>query len=822
MFPDTPTRAKLDLAGSWRYSLDGKEWNGVSVPSAYDFAGKVTFMRTFDVKAEMLDKYAFELVVYGINYQSEIAINGIFIGRHMGGYSSFVLSIPANTLLVGSENTIKILVDNELTPTTTLPLRQRVGGWRTYGGIFRDIYILATPRLFIEGAQVTHESPKEGKSLKFSVRCDVSGRNSTMKLDPGDLLGLQVEFYDKLSGELAGRSGISQFPLQTSKSIPVTAEVVLPTPKTWSPETPDLYVCKCEIVHVVHKDVLVVDEYDLDVGVRDLQWNDGRLFVNGSPVLLKGIVWAEDQANFGSAMPYEALEKDIALIKTLGANLIRFLYPPHPYIMNLCDRYGIFVIEEIPLVGVPPEILSRDYYQDLATSYIREMVWRDRQHASVLAWGVGDELETTSSPAICDEISAMRNIIRSLDSRPVYFTTQTLQSPCFEHVDVVGLSAGEGDVKDFKESVKQWKAQFPEKPLLISRYGREIEPGNHNGYSDPVSMESQARTAMQYYDAIRELKIAGGVLWAFNDWRTDRPALSTHSHDPYLRTMGLVSHDREKRTAFDVVKSLFNGEKAQALPVGNFSTNAPIVYVISGILTLISFFFMYNGNRRFRDCVNRSFGHTYNFFADIRDQRILSYSHSMFLGIIVAVTWATVLSSIFSHYRNNVLLDDLLSQFMGDDLKEWFIRLIWNPVKFIGVVAALMMFKLIVLSILIRLFSAIVRANVHLYHAISVTMWSILPYVFLIPVAMILYRLSMETEFYILPVAAIVLILTLWVLIRLLKGVSIIYEVYPMKVYAFGFLVIIVASAVLYSYLDFTQSGSVYVKYILRAVKSST
>jgi hypothetical protein len=87
---------------------------------------------------------------------------------------------------------------------------------------------------------------------------------------------------------------------------------------------------------------------------------------------------------------------------------------------------------------------------------------------------------------------------------------------------------------------------------------------------------------------------------------------------------------------------------------------------------------------------------------------------------------------------------------------------------------------------------------------------------------MILYRLSMETEFYILPVAAIVLILTLWVLIRLLKGVSIIYEVYPMKVYAFGFLVIIVASAVLYSYLDFTQSGSVYVKYILRAVKSST
>ena len=98
-----------------------------------------------------------------------------------------------------------------------------------------------------------------------------------------------------------------------------------------------------------------------------------------------------------------------------------------------------------------------------------------------------------------------------------------------------------------------------------------MEPENRGGYSDPLSMESQARHAMQFYNIIKDVKVSGSVLWAFNDWRCDRPALTAHSDDPYLQTIGIVSYDREKRPAFDVVRALFNGEKVQALPVGNYA-----------------------------------------------------------------------------------------------------------------------------------------------------------------------------------------------------------------------------------------------------------
>jgi len=113
-----------------------------------------------------------------------------------------------------------------------------------------------------------------------------------------------------------------------------------------------------------------------------------------------------------------------------------------------------------------------------------------------------------------------------------------------------------------------------------------------------------------------------------------------------------------------------------------------------------------------------------------------------------------------------------------------------------------------------------VRTRVLFYHAFSITVWSMLPYVLLIPVAMIMFRL-MESDAYIMPIFFVLIIMKIWVLLRLLKGISIIYDVYPMKVYAIGALVIIVATAALYGYLDYEKSTTVYLKYMMQSIKNS-
>ena len=107
-----------------------------------------------------------------------------------------------------------------------------------------------------------------------------------------------------------------------------------------------------------------------------------------------------------------------------------------------------------------------------------------------------------------------------------------------------------------------------------------------------------------------------------------------------------------------------------------------------------------------------------------------------------------------------------------------------------------------------------VKTRVYFYHAFSVTMWSLLPYIVLIPIVMLLYRL-LDAQFYILPIFGFIGFITVWVLFRLLKGISIIFDVVPFKVYSIGLLLLVVLGAACYGYIDYTRAASVYMKYML-------
>jgi beta-galactosidase len=820
MFPASPTRQKLDLAGTWQYSFDGKVWRDVEVPSAFDYTGSLILRREFNVEPSLLDRRLFSLVLYGINYQSEVTINGIFVGRHTGGYTSQVIPVPGNVLQAGPKNVITVTVDNVLSPRTSVPLRQPVGGWKTYAGIFRDIYFHITPDIAVGEISVAPEIAPGFKSAKLTVTADITCGPGAVAADSGGAAFFAADVLDRLTGEPVAASQLVKIVPEAGKTVAASALVTIAAPKPWSPDVPDLYTVRCRVVRRSGNVETPVDEHSVDVGLRTFEWKSGMLQVNGVATPLKGILWQEEHDLYGSALPYEVLEKDISAIKTLGANLVRFLYPPHPYVVSLCDRYGLLVMEEVPLNGVPTEILSQDFFQELTTGYLREMVSRDRGHASVLAWGLGNEFET-GVPLTCDVITSMRSVVRALDPRPVYYSSKSPLDPCAEFTDLAAIALDDESPQAVKDSVRSWKALARGKPIVLVRYGREVEPGNRNGYSDPLSLEAQARFAMQIFETIRDAPVAGSVLWSYNDWHTDRPALSSHSRDPYLQAMGIVDGVRERRIAFDVVRSLFNGEKVYALPVGNYSSGAPVVFVVAGLVILIAFAFLYNGNRRFRDAVNRSLARTYNFFADVRDQRIITYGHSLFIALIVSITCATMLASVLTFYRDNLLLDNLLSHTMSDAVKEQFVRLVWNPPAFIMAVSAIVFLKLIALSVLVRIFAMAVRTPVYFYHTFSVTMWSTLPYVVFIPVAMVLYRL-MEAGSYTVPVAVLGAAVSVWVLMRFFKGIAIIFDVFQAKVYAVGLLLIVVGCAAFYGYLDYAHSTSLYLRHVMHLVSRTT
>ncbi len=819
------TRLKIPLDGYWTYSLENGQSGTISLPSSFDFAGKVDFRRKFEIKPEDLDLYRFHVVCYGANYSTDILVNGDFLGNHQGGYTSYAQAIDREVLQPGTENVIQIVVKNELDARTTLPLRQPVWGWRNYGGVHRDIYLLATPRLFIKDVSVVCEVAPNGLAARIVATPLVEGEESAVlpstSPDKPAVLGMMVEVVEALSGVPAARSPVVPLTRSGGSWNTVPVEATVQSPHLWSPESPDLYTIRCLIVSTSGKEMIVLDELQVPVGIRTLKIERADLMLNGHRLFVKGVTWYEDHPTWGNALPYEERERDVVMMKNLGVNTIRFVnHPPHPSMLDLCDRYGLLAMIDLPLSNSPGAVLVPEAYGELAGGMLREMVLRDRNHPSVLAWGLGDEIEA-AHPASRPFVAAMVQLVRSLDSRPTYLALRYgVRDSCTDLVDLAAVNIHSTDNKGFKRALEDWRSGHKNKPLLVTKIGSEVQHENRNGYNDPFSQQAQARSLQQRLDIVRALDYDGAVVWSYNDWRGDRPAMTVHGDDPWLHSMGVVSERREKRLAYDAVRSVFRGEKLSAYPAGSYSLRAPIVYVLSGFIILIAVAYLYNVSRRFRENVNRSTLNAYNFFADVRDQHGVSILHTTYLGLINAVACAIVISSVLFHFRESLFLDNLLSYLLVfDDVKVVMIRLIWDPLRFILIFSPMIFLALVLISGAVHILRVLMKSRVFAYHAYTATVWSTTPLLAFIPVGMILYRV-MDGKVYVLPALVLIGLFVFWVILRLLKGISIIYDIYPPKVYLAGLAVVAVFAGVLYVYYDLLQSAPMYLSFLYSMVGS--
>ena len=824
---DSPARRKIDLAGTWTYSLDNETWKDVKVPGSFDYRGRVTFLRKFAIDEATLRSSSIQLVAMGINYDAEIYVNGVFVGKHVGGYTTIQFPLPENSLELGDENAITIIVTNNLSARSTLPLRKQIWGWRNYGGILRDIYLLVTPKLWIDRVFArtgVHEDLTRGNvnvaATLTNMVNDSSGDTLSSLLRSAQVL-FAVELLDKTSGSIVSQSPPQPINVSPNRDYEVTTSLSVLSPRLWSTETPDLYTLKARLFVQQGKQVRVIDEFERMVGFRRVDIVKSLLVVNGRPTALKGVVWHEDSPNHGASLSYEQMEKDIVLIKTMGANAIRFAFhPPHPYVLNLCSRYGLFAMLEIPAWNVPADILDQESFQVLAEGMMTEMVERDLHHPSVFAWGIGDDFDSADQRAR-GYVKRMVDAVKKLDDRPVYFGSRMLTGDvCSDQVEIAALNLRTENVSSFKNSILKWKKEHPAQLVLVLSYGKGVEQNNRNGWSDPMSQEAQARFFERFYTAVKEANIGGSFIDAFADWRGDRPLLAVNGGNPYVHPVGLVSSAREKRAAYEMVRTLYNSEKITALPIGRYRASFPIAHIVWGFIVIFVMAYLYHYNRRFNETFKRALIRSYNFYADLRDLRSVSIPQTAIVALAVSVTLGVVLSGILYRYRTDTFADYVLTQIIvWDVLKERLIAAAWNP--FEGIIA----FSIVLLAwypltaALIKLFSMFLKRRVYWYHAFAVAVWGSLPLVLLSPLGMALFKL-LQSDFYVLPTFIIVLAFLLWAFFRVLKGASVIYDISRTKAYAGGIAVTLIAAAGLLIYYESTYAITAYVQMIIHMARS--
>jgi evolved beta-galactosidase subunit alpha len=349
-------------------------------------------------------------------------------------------------------------------------------------GIFRDVSLLWRPRSHL--ADVVIDAPYDyvAGTGTVVVRATVAGAPRR-----GAGLAVEAEVYDgdqRVAGSLASLEGGL-----------ATASLDCGSVEPWSAEVPRLYEA---VVILRAGDGAVIEVVAVKVGFRHIERRDGRFFFNGEAITLRGVNRHEFHPDHGRAVPLSSMVSDVIAMKRHNMNAVRTAhYPPDPRFLDLCDFYGLYVIDEADLechgfgmTGDENQLSNDPSWLPAYLDRLERMIARDRNHPSILFWSLGNESGCGSNH------SAMGERAREMDgSRLVHYE----RCPEAEMADVYGSM-----YTDIATFVALGAKTDLDKPHVLSEYGHAMgnSPGN----------------LKEYWDAIKSHpRLQGGFVWEWLD-----------------------------------------------------------------------------------------------------------------------------------------------------------------------------------------------------------------------------------------------------------------------------------------------------------------
>jgi beta-galactosidase len=277
-----------------------------------------------------------------------------------------------------------------------------------------------------------------------------------------------------------------------------------------------------------------------------------------------------------------------------------------------------------------------------------------------------------------------------------------------------------------------------------------------------------------------------------------------------------MDENRSKnRISYKVVYSKLNNLEKVTIPIGNKKDDSPMIFIVFGLLLAIFMGVLVNSGRKFRDDASRALLRPYNFFSDVRDQRIISASQTTLLGLIIAAVIALIISNILFHLKTNLVFEHVLLAFASPTIMKTATYLAWHPLMSLLWLTAFNIVLFVIISLIIKIASFFVKTKVFIVSVYFTFIWSLLPVVLLIPVGIILYRVLFAGSINIYIYFGLGFII-LWILHRLMKGIYVLFDSKPGTVYLYCsmFLLALIGSVLFYYELKDST-----VQYILFAFK---
>ena len=543
---------EISLNGQWRFNwsrrsadrpsgfhqpdFDDRDWSDIDVPSNWQLQGfgiphymdsgmlpgpapaidpdynpVGAYRKTFQVPEEWSDRVT--VLHFGsVGSATYVWINGEQVGYSEGSKVPTEFDITPY-VRAGAENTIAV----EVHRWSDGSYLEDVDFWRL-SGIDRDVRVYSVPQTHISDYFIQPEL--DGAYRHGILTVDVKIRNSTSLAEAGELrlrlLHREDNSVIKEASQEFTIGGGEQLDLQLSESVR--------DPLKWTAESPNLYVLELAILDSEREPVHVVTH---DIGFRSVEIDAGQLKVNGRAITIRGVNRHEHDPETGRVVSAERMLEDIALMKRFNINAVRTShYPNDPAWYRLTDEHGIYVVDEAFIEshgsGYDPQhtLAEKPEWAAAHLDRMQRMVERDKNHASVIIWSLGNEAGDGQN------FVDLYNWTKSRDpGRPVVYEMADLR----EHSDLFFPMYARHYILDSYSSTPR------ERPLVLSEYAHAM--GNSVGNLDA------------YWDLINERRsLQGGFIW---DWVDQGIAIADRGERYFAYGGDFEGPDDDLRTGYN-------------------------------------------------------------------------------------------------------------------------------------------------------------------------------------------------------------------------------------------------------------------------------
>jgi len=503
----------------------------------YEYEGLAWYATKFRCSSENIN-----LVFHAVTGQAEVYLDGIYLGGHYGGFTGFNFTV---TGLAPGEHTLVVAVDNTHDNMNTIPL-SRVD-WFHYGGIYRSVEVMELGDVWIKDHRIDYRLDDKLENAFLSVGITVEA------FAPGkEVRMLKLYVYDTEVYR-------SEIEVRDCTELMID-NIELKNVKLWDVGKPNLYSIRLEIGD---------DDVIERLGFRQIKAENGKIYLNGRELYLKGVNRHEEHPDWGFAVPLKLMKKDIDIIKNLGCNAIRGShYPNSELFLDYLDQEGILFWEEIPMWGFPEEPLKNPLILERGLKMHEEMVKRDYHHPCIIIWSMHNEIDTRTQAAY-DLTKAFVRKVRSMDETRLlsYASNHPLDDICYSLVDVISINKYcgwyGGEIESWDEFIENLKEKLDNenlsnKPLLITEFGAGAIYGDAT-FEAPKWTENYQEKLLKYTLELfhKDTRIQGSYIWQYADIRTSKEMAMGRPRS--FNNKGIVNEYRKPKMAYWTVQKIYNG-----------------------------------------------------------------------------------------------------------------------------------------------------------------------------------------------------------------------------------------------------------------------